>query len=79
MSWENNMPLLEPSERELEVLTVYARFRSVRLTANALCISTHTVDAHLDHMRSRAGLRTRDEFLALAIEMGWLCAGAAAK
>jgi DNA-binding CsgD family transcriptional regulator len=47
------------SHRELEVVSLLAVGRSNRQIAEALGVSQRTVDAHLDHVRNKLGLRTR--------------------
>ena len=47
------------SAREIEVLRLVARGRSIREIAKDLVISPKTADAHIRHIYSKAGVSTR--------------------
>lgn len=66
------------TEREADVLHLVGAGRSPRQIAGELVMSESTVRSHLDHLRSKLGVRTRVE-LALAARaagLGYLVTGA---
>lgn len=73
-SWE--VPTLEPcnilTQRQVQVLRALRRYGSREMTARSLGIALKTVDAHLEHIYKRAGVRTRIEALCWACRRGLL-------
>ena len=58
------------SRRELEIVELVAGGLTNRLVASRLGLSTRTVDAHLDHIRNKLGLRSRAQIVRWLIENG---------
>lgn len=56
------------TRREEEVVVLVARGLSNREVADELVLSERTVEAHLDHVRSKLGLRSRTHIAAWAVE-----------
>ena len=61
-----------PSEQELRVLRAVIEHGSVPKAAEALYLSPHTVDAHLDHLREKSGCRKLFQIVAWAADHGLL-------
>ena len=61
-----------PTRQEREVLRAIAKYGTVSAAAEALVLSPHTVDAHLDHLRQKTGLHKTVQLIAWAAEQGWL-------
>jgi DNA-binding transcriptional LysR family regulator len=61
-----------PSAREIEAIQAVARHGTIRAAAEALTLSPHTIDAHLDSLRHRSGLRYLPQLVAWAAHNGWL-------
>ena len=53
------------SDRELEIVELLARGRSVPAIAKMLCISENTVRTHTKHIYEKAGVHTKQELLDL--------------
>jgi DNA-binding NarL/FixJ family response regulator len=62
----------ELSDREVEVLRLLARGRSMRQIADALFISPSTVHTHAAHIYEKAGVTTRAAVALFAMENGLL-------
>jgi len=62
----------EPTQGELTALRAVALHGTIRRAAAALCISMHTVDAHLDSIRSKTKLRYLPQIIWWAASQGWL-------
>ena len=60
------------SEREREILCAIADVGTIHKTAEALFISPHTVDRHLDNVRKKTGLRHLPQLVAWAVQNGLL-------
>ncbi len=60
------------TEREVDVLRLLARGHSNRAIANQLAISPKTVGHHVEHIYSKAGVRTRAGAALFAVESGLL-------
>jgi HD-GYP domain-containing protein (c-di-GMP phosphodiesterase class II) len=60
------------SDREVEVLRLLARGRSMRQIADALFISQSTVHTHAAHIYEKAGVTTRASAALFAMENGLL-------
>jgi HD-GYP domain-containing protein (c-di-GMP phosphodiesterase class II)/DNA-binding CsgD family transcriptional regulator len=60
------------SDREVEVLRLLARGRSMRKIADALFISPSTVHTHVAHIYEKAGITTRASAALFAMENGLL-------
>ena len=58
------------SAREREVATLVARGLTNRAIAEHLVVSERTVDAHLEHIRSKLGLRSRTQIATWAVVHG---------
>jgi DNA-binding CsgD family transcriptional regulator len=63
---------LRPSEQELRVIRAVIVHGTIRGAARALGLSPHTVDSHLDHVRSKSGMRRFSQIVAWVSENGWL-------
>ena len=61
-----------PTHHELEALRAIAEHGTIRAAAAALHLSPHTVDAHLDHLRAKTGLRFLPQLVAWAARRGLL-------
>ena len=61
-----------PTRQELEALRAAARHGTIKAAADALTLSSHTIDAHLDHLRWKSGLRYLPQLVAWAAHNGWL-------
>ena len=55
------------SEREREVAALVARGFTNREIAAQLVLSQRTVDTHVDHIRTKLGLRSRSQIGALLV------------
>lgn len=66
-----------PTHQEILVLRAVASHGTIRAAAHALCLSPHTVDTHLDHLRAKSGLRYLPQLVAWGAANGWLNADAA--
>jgi len=60
-------PLDKLSDRELEVFHWIGRGHSPRQTADALCLSTKTIETHLEHMKTKLGLLSGRELSLYAM------------
>jgi DNA-binding NarL/FixJ family response regulator len=58
------------SDREIEVLSLLAHGRTNQEIADALCLSVHTVRAHLRGVMQKLGVRNRVEAAAYALSSG---------
>jgi DNA-binding NarL/FixJ family response regulator len=58
------------TDREVEVLGAIARDRRSKQIAAELGISLRTVNHHVDHIYEKAGVRSRAQATAFAIEHG---------
>jgi DNA-binding NarL/FixJ family response regulator len=65
---KRDKPVLTP--RELEVGAFVARGLTNRQIAERLVLSERTVDAHLERIRNRLGVRSRAEIAAWLVERG---------
>ena len=63
-------PLVSLSEREREVLVMLARGETYQQIAEALFISTKTVDYHRSNLMRKLGLNNRTELTRFAIQRG---------
>jgi DNA-binding CsgD family transcriptional regulator len=61
-----------PTHAEIRVLRALARHGTTSAAAQALYLSPATVEAHLAHLRNKAGLRHAVQLVAWAAERGWL-------
>lgn len=61
-----------PTPQERRVLIALVEHGTMKEAAAALGISGSTVDAHLDHLRSKSGLRFSTQLVAWAALNGWL-------
>ena len=66
---EYNAP---PTRPEILAIRAVAQCGTIRAAAEALCLSPHTVDAHLDRLRAKSGLRYLPQLVAWAAANGWL-------
>jgi HD-GYP domain-containing protein (c-di-GMP phosphodiesterase class II) len=60
------------SDRELEVLVLVARGRTVKDSARELELSVHTVRHHLEHVYAKIGVTSRAAAVLYAVERGLL-------
>ena len=60
------------SERETEVLKLAARGLSNRDIASELCLSPHTVEAHLLHIFNKLQVSSRTEAVVRGLKEGWI-------
>jgi non-specific serine/threonine protein kinase len=63
--------------REREVAALIARGRTSRQIAAALVITERTAASHAQHIRTKLGVRSRDEIAVWVAEQGLLTAGSA--
>ncbi len=61
----------QPSPRELEVMRALALGRPSKAIAEALHISTHTVNTHRRNLLDRTGCRNTAELVRLSTAQGW--------
>ena len=66
------LPDDEPSDREFEVLILYANggYTSSEI-AEKLEVTTRTIEAHLENIRDKTGCRNRSAMKKYLIERGW--------
>jgi DNA-binding NarL/FixJ family response regulator len=64
-----------PSARELDVVRHVAAGLSSPAIANALGLSTRTVEGYLLHLYTRYGIPDRTRLATLALERGWITLG----
>ena len=62
-----------PSPRQMEVLQHLSEGQSHRAVANALGISQATVDRHVADLFVKLNAASREQAIARASELGWLC------
>lgn len=60
------------SEREGEILTLFAKGMSYKETSNILEISTHTVGAHAKSIYSKLEVNSRNEAVFEGLKLGWI-------
>ena len=65
-------PIDRLSDREKEVLRLYARGYTGREIGEQLVINVKTVDSHKGHLMAKLGLKTRSELVAYALKKGIL-------
>lgn len=61
-----------PTKREIDIVRAMVEYGTVALAAGALHLSPHTIDAHLDRLREKTGLRHFHQISAWAGSNGWL-------
>ena len=61
-----------PTNHELNALRAVAMYGTIQSAAQALSLSPHTVDTHLDCLRRKSGLRYLPQLVAWAAKCGWL-------
>ena len=61
-----------PTLPELRAIQAVARFGTIKAAAGELGLSPHTIDAHLDRLREKSGLRHLPQLVAWAAMSGWL-------
>ncbi|MBF0501884.1 MAG: response regulator transcription factor [Candidatus Riflebacteria bacterium] len=62
------LKLREITGRELEVLTLLGQGFGLAEIADRFCISTRTVETHLNHLREKLGVKTNRELTRAAIQ-----------
>ena len=67
-----SMQSQEPTLQERRAILAVAEHGTIRAAARARGLSPHTVDAHLDHLRHKCGLRPLPQLVWLAARRGWL-------
>jgi DNA-binding CsgD family transcriptional regulator len=65
-------PVPHPTEQERRVLRAVAQHGTLAAAAEALSLSRHTVDHHIDDIREKAGLRYLPQLIAWAARCGLL-------
>jgi LuxR family transcriptional regulator, transcriptional regulator of spore coat protein len=60
------------SQRELDVMQAIVEHGTIDRAAEALSISPHTVDRHVDNVRKKSGLRYLPQMTAWVSSEGWL-------
>ena len=60
------------SKRELEVVRAIVEFGTIDRAADALTISSHTIDRHLDNVRSKSGFRYLPQIIGWVASQGLL-------
>src|SRR5689334_13083929 len=68
----SNAGTLVPSRRELCTIRAIAQHGTIAAAASALGRSRHTLDAQLDRLRRKSGLRHLPQIVAWAARNGWL-------
>lgn len=63
-----------PTVAEREAIRAIALYGTMRAAAVSLSLSQHTVDAHIDRLRAKSGLRYLPQLVAWAGSQGWLLA-----
>ena len=63
---------IEPTPQEVQALRAVVQHGTIRAAARALGLSPHTIDAHLDNLRSKSGLRYLPQLVAWGAAQGWL-------
>src|SRR4051794_26988782 len=53
-----------PTCPELRAIQAVARYGTIKAAARELCLSPHTIDAHLDRLRQKSGLRHLPQLVA---------------
>lgn len=61
-----------PSPPEIRVIQAVAKHGTIPKAAESLFLSPHTVNAHLDNLRRKSGLRWLPQLVAWAAAQGWL-------
>ncbi len=69
---QNSDVLVRPSPAEGAVLRALVEHGTIRRAAEALNLSPHTVDTHLDNLRRRTQLRYLPQLIGWAIREGWI-------
>lgn len=62
----------DPTDRELQILRLFAGGRTGRQIADELFVSIQTVKTHLSHVREKFDAATTAEACAIAVRMGWI-------
>ncbi len=70
----HTVPSNIPSDHEIAVLRALVKYGTICRAAEALCLSPHTVDSHLDRLRAKSGHRYLCQIIAWAALSGWLTA-----
>ena len=65
---DDRPPLERLSNRELEVFRLIGQGQTVKAIADALCLSTKTVETHKEHLKQKLGLASGNQLLQYAIE-----------
>jgi DNA-binding NarL/FixJ family response regulator len=65
-----NSPLNVLTHRERSILQLIAEGRSNRTAAEALSVSTKTVEKHRANLMRKLGLRNSGELMMVAVDMG---------
>lgn len=60
------------TRQEIDSIRAMAKHGTIKLAAESLCASPHTVDAHLDSLRRKTGFRYLPQLVAWAASRGWL-------
>lgn len=68
--WQRDRPLGGLTAREIEVLQLVALGRTNPQIANELCITEHTVKAHLAKILGKMGMENRVQLVAYALQQG---------
>jgi DNA-binding CsgD family transcriptional regulator len=71
--------MLEPSQRELEVLRLLAQGMTNREIAETLYISPHTVKEHVSNILMKLDASDRTQAAVLGIELGYVSLGDAVR
>lgn len=62
----------ELSDREAEILTLFAKGLSYKETSDTLDISTHTVGTHAKSIYNKLEVHSRNEAIFEALKLGWI-------
>jgi DNA-binding NarL/FixJ family response regulator len=62
----------EPTTAERAVLRAVEKHGTVKGAAEDLCISPHTLRAHLGHLYNKTGLHNKTQLVLRAMSEGWL-------
>jgi DNA-binding CsgD family transcriptional regulator len=63
-----------PSASEIRALQAVVEYGTVKAAAEALHLSVHTIDAHVDSLRRKSGHHKIPQVVAWAAANGWLTA-----
>ena len=69
---ETKSPIEQLSDREMEIFRMIGHGQTSSAIANKLCLSTHTIDTHREHIKRKLGACNAAELNRQAVE--WVLA-----